>query len=104
MNDLDKMILFFSFIIIALIFLAIVNFIKKNKDLISKIRKRKVMYDASVINKRHYTDNNHNLYYVEFAFNDESREFLVKDYIYNSLKINQKGILVLYLDSFFEFK
>ena len=61
---------------------------------------RKEEFEAIVINKRHYNENNRNLFYVSFSFNDKEEEFLVSECIYNTLSINQKGVLILKYDYF----
>ena len=103
MNENEKIILILGIIIIFILVLNIITFFKKNKSLFN-YKKSKKEYDAVIINKRHYTENNRNLYYVRFAFNDREEEYLVNEFIYNSLYINQKGIIILKYDYFEEFK
>ena len=102
MTQEEKMILILGLVIIVLIILSVIKFISKNKDFFSNLKLNKT-YDAIVINKRHYTENNHNLFYVTFSFLDKEEEFIVKEEVYNSLNINQKGLLTLKYDCFVDF-
>ena len=102
MTQEEKIILIFGFVIIIFIILGVIKFISKNKDLFINLKTSKT-YDAIITNKRHYTENNHNLYYVTFSFLDKEEEFIVKEELYNILNINQKGVLTLKYDCFVEF-
>ena len=103
MNQYEKIILILGIVIIFILILNVFNFFKKNSSLFT-FNKRKEEYEAIVINKRHYNENNRNLFYVSFSFNDKEEEFLVSECIYNTLNIDQKGILTLKYDYFEDFK
>ena len=103
MNQNEKIILILGIIILIIFILNIYNFIKKNKSLI-KIKKNKVEYNAIVIDKRHYNENNRNLFYVKFSFDNKEEEYLVSECIYNTLRVNQSGTLFLKFDYFEDFK
>jgi hypothetical protein len=103
MEKNEKIILILGIVIILILFLNVFSFFKKNTSLVSNIKLKKE-YEAIVINKRHYVDNNRNLFYVTFAYDDMENEFLVSECIYNTLNMNQEGILVLKYDYFIDFK
>ena len=103
MSQNEKIILILGIIIIFILLLNVFSFFKKNSSLISNIKTKKE-YDAKVISKRHYTENNRNLYYVTFAYDDKESEFIVSECIYNTLSIGIEGTLVLKYDYFIDFK
>ncbi len=103
MEQYEKIILFLGIIIFLFLFLRIYNFFKKNKDTIFKDHKNRREFNAEVISKRHYTENNHNLYYIKFKYLDKEEEFLVNKELYNRVEISQVGQLILkygYLEDF----
>lgn len=103
MDKYEKIILILGLVIIFILILNGFNFFKKNSALFN-FRKNKQDYEAIIINKRHYNENNRNLFYVTFSYDNKEEEFLVNQYIYNILSINQKGILTLKNDYFEDFK
>ena len=104
MNQDEKIILILGLIIIFLIILNIFKFINKNKEIFQKLRKTNKTIPAKVIEKRHYTTNNRNLFYIKFKYDEFEEEYLVSEIIYNNLFINQEGILTLKHNYFFDFK
>lgn len=104
MSETEKIILILGIVIVVLLVLNIFRFFNKNKSLFSKIKKSKINYTAIVIEKRHYVENNRDLYYVKFLYNEREEEFLVDKYLFNELYINQEGILTLKYDYFYDFK
>ena len=103
MSQNEKIILILGIVIIFILMLNVFTFFKKNSSLISNIRLKKE-YEAKVISKRHYNENNRNLFYVTFVYDDKESEFIVSECIYNALSIDQEGILVLKYDYFIDFK
>lgn len=103
MSQNEKVILILGIVIIFILLLNVYSFFKKNSSFFSDIKLKKE-YEAKVIGKRHYVENNRNLYYVTFVFDDKESEFIVSECIYNTLYINQEGILVLKYDYFVDFK
>lgn len=103
MSQNEKIILILGIVIIFILLLNVFTFFKKNSSLISNIKLKKE-YDAKVIGKRHYNENGRNLFYVTFSYDELENEFIVSECIYNTLSINQVGILVLKYDYFIDFK
>ena len=100
-------VLFKGCFIVFLVFIFIINIVKifnKNKDLFSFIKNSNKKYNAVVVDKRHYTVNNRNLFYVTFSFNEIKEEYLVSEELYNSLYINKEGTIYLKYDTFYDFK
>ena len=103
MDENEKIILLLGIVIIFILIFNVFNFFKKNSSMIN-IKKSKQEFEAIVIDKRHFTENNRNLFYVKFRFLDKEEEFLVNQYLYDSINIDQKGILTLKYDYFEDFK
>ena len=103
MSQNEKIILILGLIIIFILLLNVYSFFKKNSSVFSNFKLKKE-FEAKVIGKRHYTDEGRNLYYVMFSYDDKENEFLVSECIYNTLSINQEGILILKYDYFIDFK
>lgn len=104
MDQNEKVILILGIVIIVLIILNIAKFFKKNKGVFKEIERTKKNYEAVVVAKRNYTENDRNLFYVTFSYLDLEEEFLVNKFIYNEVSIGQKGILTLKHNYFNDFK
>ena len=100
----EKIFLILGIIIVLLLVLNVYTFFKKNKDTFKEFKKNKSVYVATVIDKRHYTENNHNLFYVTFSYNELEKEFLVTKFLFNEVKIGQVGSLTIKNDYFYDFK
>ena len=96
--------LFLGIIVVILLFLNAFGFLKKNKNIFLEIKKRKYIYHAKVIDKRHYNDNERNLFYVKFLFNENEEEYLVPKYLYDEVQVGDEGELIIKDDYFEDFK
>lgn len=101
MDKYEKMFLILGIIIITLLILNIYRFFTKYKFF--EFNKSKKVYEAVVINKRIYNENNRELYYVKFSYDDKEEEFLVNKYLYNEINIHQKGKIVIKYECFDDF-
>ena len=51
----------------------------------------------------HYTENNRDLFYVKFSYDEKEEEFLVTKYLFNIVSINQIGKLIIQYECFYDF-
>ena len=96
--------LFLGIIVVILLFLNLFGFLKKNKNIFQEIKKRKYIYHAKVIDKRYYNENERNLFYVKFLFNEKEEEYLVPKYLYDEVQVGDEGELIIKDDYFEDFK
>lgn len=103
MDKYDKIFIILGIIILVLLVLNIYRFFSKNKVFVFKRKNSKKIYDAIVIDKRHYTENNRDLFYVKFSYDEKEEEFLVTKYLFNIVSINQIGKLIIQYECFYDF-